>query len=105
MADKINVTKIPTRAISDVMAIGALVRGGYICQICRPCSNKRTYEVFKPDVTAPSGSTYIGHITERQFLSFMEEGIAVYAEEPPYRDKYGNLYNYCWLADRRRARG
>jgi len=89
-------------ALTDIYAIKLLLNGGHICQIVKPCRNKRDYKIHVRDDTAPSGWSCAGHITARQFEKFATNGLIemVGGYDPSRADKYGNTFHYYRLAYR-----
>ena len=85
------------KAISDAKAFHALLNGGYVCMKCEHYTEKRTYSVFVKDESAQTGYRMIGHITERQFVNFLQEHVLMdldFAGRPPRQDKYKNIYYF-----------
>lgn len=89
------------RALNDIQAIRFLLEGARICEVIKPCRNKRDYNILARDDTAPSGWTKSGHITAGQFEKIAKNGIIKCDDHSPSRsDKYGNHYLYYRLAFR-----
>ena len=88
------------KAINDVKVFAALLDGGYICEECNNCTDKRKYKVFEKDETAPAGSRLIGHITRRQFCNLMSENIIGYTITGFSKDKTCHYYELTKLLNR-----
>lgn len=90
------------RALTDIYAIKLLLSGGSVCEVVKPCRNKRDYLIHVRDDTAPSGWSCAGHITQSQFEKFATNGLIEMAGgyDPGHGDKYGNTFHYYSLAYR-----
>lgn len=87
------------KAITDAKAFHALLGGGYICEKVDRYAGRWLCSVLMKDETAQTGYRSVGHITRRQLVGFVNEGVVVCIDRPvPNRDKYGNVYHYYELS-------
>lgn len=80
------------KALEYPVVFKALLEDGHICAIAFSNNSRTEYTVHVSNV-----SIKLGHITEKQFQSLVQNGLIVPGINPSNKDKYGNLYTYYRL--------
>ncbi len=85
------------KAMHSEKVFRALLHGGYIAEKITSVRGKTTYTVYVKDGTLPCGNRLIGHITEKQFQTFLLERIIDRRFENSKKDENGNIYYFYYL--------